>query len=156
MHVAKDQVLCASCMGIRPRIIAIDHGARRCGVAVTDPARIIASALATVETPRLLEYLAEYLRREPVEGFVVGLPVNLDGTATDATPLVERFIQDLKRRFPAQWVERVDERFTSRMAGHTLQQSGKGRMARRDKGALDRISATILLQGWLDRQARDR
>ena len=142
-------------MGLRPRIIAIDHGARRCGLAVTDPARIIASALATVETPRLLDYLAEYLRREQVEGFVVGVPVNLDGKPTDATPLVERFIADLKRRFPAQWVQRVDERFTSRMAGHTLQQSGKGRMARRDKGTLDRISATIMLQGWLQGAAGD-
>lgn len=140
-------------MGIRPRIIAIDHGAKRCGLAVTDPARIIASALATVETGRLMAFLADYLRREEVEGFVVGLPVDLDGRATDATPLVERMIQDLKRRFPGKWVEPVDERLTSRMAGQVLIGSGKGRMARRDKGALDRISATILLQGWMDRKA---
>jgi putative Holliday junction resolvase len=143
-------------MGLLPRIIAIDHGVKRCGLAVTDPARIIASALATVESAQLMAHLQRYVAAEPVEGFVVGLPLNLDGTPTDATPHVERFIQDLKRRFPGQWVETVDERFTSRMAEHVVQQSGKGRMARREKGALDRISATILLQAWLDRKARER
>lgn len=138
-------------MGLLPRIIAIDHGTKRCGLAVTDPARIIASALATVETAEVMAYLERYLDHEAVEGFVVGMPLNLDGTITDATPHVQRFIEDLKRQFPALWVEAVDERFSSRLAGHVLQNSGKGRMARRDKGQLDRISATILLQDWLSR-----
>lgn len=134
-----------------PRIIAIDHGLKRTGLAVTDRLQIIASALDTVPTPQLLDYLRKYLAKEEVEGFVVGMPTNLDGRATDGTPLVEAFLVELKKAFPGQWVETLDERFTSRMAQQTMQQSGIGRMARRDKGTLDRISATILLQGWMER-----
>jgi putative Holliday junction resolvase len=132
-----------------PRVIAIDHGLKRTGLAVTDPLRIIATALDTVPTTELFGYLKAYVAREQVDGFVVGLPVNLDGRATDATAAVEEFIGHLRRAFPGQWVQPVDERFTSRMAQQTLMASGKGRMARRDKGQLDRISATIILQSWL-------
>jgi len=133
-----------------PRVIAIDHGLKRTGLAVTDPLRIIATALDTVPTTELFAYLKAYVAKEAVDGFVVGLPMHLDGKPTDATPHVLEFIGHLKKAFPGQWVETVDERFTSRMAQQTLLASGKGRMARRDKGQLDRISATILLQGWLD------
>lgn len=136
------------------RVLAIDHGLKRTGLAVTDPARIIASALDTVATPEVFAYLARYLKAEKVEGFVVGLPVDLKGSDTDATPHVRAFIAELKKRFPAQWVETTDERLTSRMAGRTLLQSGVGRQARRDKGVLDRISATIILQGWLEQRQR--
>lgn len=135
-----------------PRVIAIDHGTKRTGLAVTDPARIIASALDTVPTGTLFEFLKHYLAKEAVDGFVVGMPCNLDGSPTDATPHVMRFVGDLKGRFPKQWVETVDERFTSVMAQRTMLESGIGRTARRDKGALDRISATILLQSWLDKR----
>jgi putative Holliday junction resolvase len=134
-----------------PRIIAIDHGLKRTGLAVTDPLQIIASALDTVPTPQLMDYLRKYVAREQVEGFVVGMPTNLDGRATDATPAVHAFLVELKKAFPGQWVETLDERFTSSMAQQTMLQSGIGRMARRDKGTLDRISATILLQGWMER-----
>ncbi|MBL7964167.1 MAG: Holliday junction resolvase RuvX [Flavobacteriales bacterium] len=134
------------------RVIAIDLGLKRTGIAVTDPLRIIASALETVETTKVMDYLSNYLAREAVDGFIVGLPVGLDGRPTDATAAVQDFIARLRAAFPAQWVEPVDERFTSRMAARTVQESGKGRMARRDKGQLDRISATILLQDWLQRQ----
>ena len=137
-----------------PRILAIDHGLKRTGLAVTDPACIIASALETVETPKLMAYLEVYLSKEPVEGFVVGLPVNLNGTATDATPHVQRFIGELKKRFPQQWVETVDERFSSRIAQQTMLASGIGKQARRDKGTVDRISATILLQSWMEQRRR--
>jgi putative Holliday junction resolvase len=133
-----------------PRVIAIDHGLKRTGLAVTDPLRIIATALDTVPTSELLAYLKQYLAREAVDGFVVGLPMHLDGKPTDATPHVQQFITRLKGTFPAQWIETVDERFTSRMAQQVLLQSGKGRMARREKGQLDRISATIILQGWME------
>lgn len=136
------------------RILAIDYGIKRTGLAVTDPARIIASALETVETKQVMTWLKDYVVREQVEGFVVGLPVNLNGRATDATPHVLGFIADLKKRFPAQWVETVDERLTSRLAQQTLLASGVGKLARRDKGVLDRISATILLQGWLEQRQR--
>ena len=134
------------------RVIGIDHGGKRTGVAVTDPLRIIASALATVDTSEVIAFLRDYVAREQVEGFVVGLPVGLDNRPTDATAAVKAFVAELRRRFPAQWVETADERFTSRLAQHAMLDSGKGRMARRDKGSLDRISATIILQGWLDRQ----
>ncbi|MCC6541039.1 MAG: Holliday junction resolvase RuvX [Flavobacteriales bacterium] len=131
------------------RVIAIDHGTVRTGLAVTDPLRIIATALDTVPTRELLAYLQAYCEREAVDGFVVGLPTDLSGRPTDATAGVEAFIAALRRTFPSLWVETMDERFTSRMAQQVLLQSGKGRMARRDKGQLDRISATIILQGWL-------
>ncbi len=133
-----------------PRIIAIDYGLKRTGLAVTDTLRIIASALDTVETKGLVKYLQAYVAREQVDGFVVGLPMDLANNPTDATAAVRAFVTDLKKRFPAQWVETVDERFTSRMAQRTMLDSGKGRMARRERGALDRISATIILQSWLN------
>lgn len=133
------------------RVLAIDFGLKRTGLAVTDPARIIASALDTVPSAELMAYLKRYVAKEAVEGFVVGLPCNLDGTPTDITPNVLLFVDALKQTFPKMWVETVDERFTSIIAQRTMLQSGIGRMARRDKGTVDRISATIILQGWMDR-----
>ncbi|MBK9760586.1 MAG: Holliday junction resolvase RuvX [Flavobacteriales bacterium] len=138
------------------RVLAIDFGLKRTGLAVTDPLRIIASALETVETKALIDYLKKYVVKEQVDGFVVGLPVNLNGAATDATPHVQAFIKELKRHLPNHWVETVDERFSSTMAKQTLLDSGAGKMNRRDKGTLDRISATILLQGWLQQQDQRR
>lgn len=134
------------------RILAIDYGTKRTGLAVTDPARIIASALDTVPTAELMAYLRKYTAKEAVEGFVVGLPCNLDGTPTDATPHVVRFVAELRQAFPKQWVETTDERFTSTIAQRTMLQSGIGKKARRDKGTLDRISATLILQGWMERK----
>lgn len=134
-----------------PRVIAIDFGLKRTGLAVTDPARIIASALDTVPSAELMAYLQRYTAKEVVDGFVVGLPCNLDGTPTDITPNVHLFVSALKQALPKQWVETMDERFTSTLAQRTMLESGIGRMARRDKGTVDRISATILLQNWLDR-----
>lgn len=134
------------------RTIAIDHGLKRTGLAVTDPAGIIASALDTVPTTGLMDYLKKYTAKENVAGFVVGMPRNLNGTPTDATPHVERFVQELKKQFPQQWVETVDERFTSTIAQQTMLASGIGKKARRDKGTVDRISATLILQSWMDRR----
>lgn len=136
-----------------PRVIAIDFGLKRTGLAVTDPLRIIATALDTVPSEQLLDYLRNYVAKEPVDGFVIGLPAHLDGTPAEIAPNVHALIEVLKKTFPVLWVETVDERFTSRMAQQILLQSGKGKMARRDKGQLDRISATILLQGWLERSS---
>lgn len=139
------------------RVIGIDHGSRRTGLAATDATRMIASALETVPTAEVLDHLRRLLAKEPADGFVVGLPVNLNGTPTDGTAGVLAFVEQLKRAFPDHWVETVDERFTSSMAQQALMASGKGRMARRDKSQLDRISATIILQGWLEQQyARTR
>jgi len=134
------------------RVLGIDFGLKRTGVAVTDSLRIIASALETVETKGLMRYLADYCAKETVDGFVVGLPVNLDGSDTVVTPNVRLFAEALNQRFPSCFVDLADERFTSKLAHTTLLASGKGRMARREKGQLDRISATIILQSWLDRQ----
>lgn len=134
------------------RVIAIDFGLKRTGLAVTDPLRIIASALVTVESSLLMDYISEYCGKEPVDGFVIGLPVHLDGSDTDVTPNVRLLADALRNRFPAHFVELADERFTSKLAQQTLLDSGKGRMARREKGQLDRISATIILQDWLARQ----
>jgi putative Holliday junction resolvase len=101
-----------------------------------------------------MDYLKRYVAQEGVEGFVVGLPCNLDGSPTDITPNVHLFIAELQRQFPTQWVETVDERFTSVLAQRTLLASGLGKKARRDKGTTDRISATLILQGWMDQRAR--
>lgn len=139
---------------VMSRILAIDHGSKRVGLAVTDPLRIIATALDTIPEREVIAYLQAYVAKEAVEGFVVGLPMGLNGKPTDATAGVENFIARLRKLFPGQWVETVDERFTSRMAQQTMLASGKGRMARRDKGALDRISATIILQGWMEQRPR--
>ena len=134
------------------RVLAIDHGRKRTGLAVTDPLRIIASALDTVPTAEVIAYLNAYLAREEVDGFVVGLPMGLDGRPTDATAGVEAFLKQLRKAFPGKWVETVDERFTSSLAKQAVLQSGIGRKARRDKAQLDRISATIMLQDWLTRK----
>lgn len=134
------------------RILAIDFGLKRTGLAVTDPGRIIASALATVPSEELMDFLKRYTGKEAVEGFVVGLPCNLDGTPTDVTPNVRLFIAELQRQFPKHWVEPVDERFTSVMAQRAMVESGIGKKARRDKGTVDRISAVLLLQSWMARR----
>jgi putative Holliday junction resolvase len=133
-----------------PRVIAIDFGLKRTGLAVTDPLRIIATALVTVPSEELLDHLRSYLAKEQVDGFVVGLPKHLDGKPMDIAANVHALVEVLQKTFPQCWVETVDERFTSSMAQQTLLTSGKGRMARREKGQLDRISATIILQGWLE------
>ena len=132
-----------------PRVIAIDFGLKRTGLAVTDPLRIIATALDTVDPKDLMDYLKAYVAKEVVDGFVLGLPVHLDGKPTELATNVHALVEALKKTFPALWVETVDERFTSRIAQETLNISGKGRMARREKGQVDRISATIILQGWM-------
>lgn len=135
------------------RVIGIDYGTKRTGLAVTDPLRIIATAMETVDSAEAIDFLSVYAATETVDGFVVGLPMHLNGRPTDATAGVQAFITALKKAFPDRWVETVDERFTSRMAHEALIMSGKGRMARREKGQLDRISATIILQGWLSKQS---
>ncbi len=134
------------------RVIAIDFGLKRTGLAVTDPLRIIATALETVESKDLMRFLEDFCRREAVDGIVLGLPKNLDGSDTDVTANVRLLEAELRRRFPTLFIESVDERFTSKLAQETLMASGKRRMARREKGQLDRISATIMLQGWLARK----
>ncbi len=132
-----------------PRILAIDYGAKRTGLAVTDPSKIIASALETVPTDKLLEYLKKYTQTEAVEAFVVGMPKNLDGTTTDGTAYVERFVVELKNSFPETPIHLHDERFTSKMAMQTMIAGGMKKKDRRVKGNIDKISAVIILQSFM-------
>ena|SRR5690625_753334 len=132
-----------------PRILSIDYGAKRTGLAVTDPLKIIASGLTTVSTPDLFPYLKEYLKKEEVELFLVGEPRNLDDSPTDATLPARQCVKDLKKHFPKIPVKQVDERYTSKMAAKTLVDSGLRKKKRRNKALLDEISATIMLQEYL-------
>ena len=132
------------------RVLSIDYGVRRTGLAVTDPLQLIAGGLTTVETPRLMAFLQDYVRREPVERFVVGLPKQTNGRDSDNLPRVRSFVGQLKKMFPNVPVEMWDERYTSVMAHRTMLESGIGRMARRNKALVDEISATIILQGWME------
>lgn len=130
--------------------MSIDYGVRRTGLAVTDPLQLIVGGLTTVETPRLMAFLQDYVRREPVERFVVGLPKQTNGRDSDNLPRVRSFVGQLKKMFPDVLVEMWDERYTSVMAHRTMLESGIGRMARRNKALVDEISATIILQGWME------
>ena len=133
------------------RVLSIDYGKRRTGLAVTDPCQIIAGGLATVDTRDLLKYLVEYTRREPVERFVVGLPKQTNGLDSENLPRVQAFVAQLQKTLPDIPVEWWDERYTSVLAHRTMLDSGIGRKARQNKALVDEISATIILQGWMER-----
>jgi putative Holliday junction resolvase len=135
-----------------PRIVAIDYGGKRTGIAVTDPLQIIATALETVPTKSLLAFLKEYTSKEDIESFVVGEPKNLDGSATDASQMVKDFVVILKMEFPKTPIHLIDERFTSKMAFQSMIAGGTSKKDRRIKGNIDKISATIILQDFMSRQ----
>lgn len=132
------------------RILAIDYGSRRVGLAVTDPQQIIASPLDTVSAKDLMPYLKRYLTREQVERIVVGYPLKEDGTPTHATPLVDHLLQQLKQTFPGLRIYTHDERFTSKLARRSLVASGAKKKSRQKKENLDKISATLILQSFLE------
>lgn len=134
------------------RVLAIDYGVRRTGLAVTDPLQIVPGGLTTVETPRLLAFLKDYVAKENVERFVVGLPKQTNGRDSDNLPRVRSFVGQLRKTFPDVPVDMWDERFTSVLAHRTMLESGIGKMARRNKALVDEISATIILQGWMERR----
>jgi putative holliday junction resolvase len=134
-----------------PRILAIDYGQKRTGIAVTDPLKIIAQGLATVDSPRLISFLKEYFVKEPVELILIGYPTNWDDSPTDATPMVEGMIREFKKYFPSLPVVKVDERYTSKMASRAMIEMGMKKKQRRDKALVDEIAATIMLQEYLDR-----
>jgi putative holliday junction resolvase len=133
-----------------PRILAIDYGAKRVGLAVTDPMKIIANSLETVSTNKVLDFLKNYCEKEAVEAFVVGLPMNLDGNRTDGTIYVERFVAQLKKLFPEIPVHLHDERFTSKMAVRAMVAGGMKKKDRQNKANIDKISATIILQSFME------
>lgn len=131
------------------RILSIDYGLKRTGLAVTDPLKIIATGLTTVDTKELLPFLKNYFANEEVELILIGEPKNLDDTDTHATPLVEKFVKELQKNFPSIPVKKVDERFTSKMASRAMLEMGMKKKQRRDKKLIDEIAATILLQEYL-------
>ncbi len=131
------------------RIICIDYGGKRCGLAVTDPLQIIATALTTVATKELYTYLAAYFAKETVELILIGEPLNLDDTPTHATPLVKKAIVELTKKFPNIPIQTVDERFSSKNAVRAMVEMGMKKKDRQDKKNVDQIAATILLQEYL-------
>jgi putative Holliday junction resolvase len=131
------------------RIICIDYGGKRTGLAVTDPLQIIATALATVPTKVLYTYLKEYFAKEQVDLILIGEPLNLDDTATHATPLVAEAVKRLQKEFPHIPLKKVDERFTSKMASRAMVEMGMKKKDRQVKGNIDQIAATIMLQEYL-------
>lgn len=137
------------------RIIAIDYGAKRTGIAVTDPLGIIAQPLETVATHTLMDFLRGYIARESVERIIVGLPKQMDGSNSENFRRIEPFVNRLRKEFPSIPVEYYDERFTSVLAHRAMIDGGVGKMARRDKAMVDRISAAIILQGYMDSKKTD-
>jgi putative Holliday junction resolvase len=131
------------------RIICIDYGGKRTGLAVTDPLQIIATALDTISTQDLIPYLKNYFLQEHVELILIGEPLNLDDSPTHATPLVHQTIRQLQKQFPAIPIQTVDERFTSKMATQAMIQMGMKKKDREVKANKDKIAATIMLQEYL-------
>ncbi len=138
------------------RILAIDYGTRRTGLAVSDPLRIIAGALATVETKQLERYLADYFAENDVDIIVLGKPAQMNGTPSQTMRYIEPLAGRLRHAYPDKEVVLYDERFTSVLAHRTMLESGIGREARRDKALVDRISATIILQSYMESEAMRR
>ena len=134
------------------RILAIDYGGKRTGLAVTDPLQIIATGLTTIASPELISYLRKYFQQETVELVIIGLPKNWDESATHGTPLAEAAIKKLQKEFPLMPLKTVDERYTSKMAKDSMLQMGMKKKKRRDKKIVDEIAATIMLQEYMQSQ----
>lgn len=132
------------------RVLAIDYGQKRVGLAVTDELRMIAGALATVHSKDVITFLKDYTSREKVDCFVVGYPLTLQNQLSESARFTEPFVKLLQKTFPAIPVERVDERFTSKMASAAILQSGAKKKDRQDKGLVDKVSAVIILQSYLE------
>jgi len=133
------------------RILSIDYGAKRTGIAVTDPLKIIATGLTTIHPKELISFLKDYFSKEDVELIIIGEPRNWDDTDTHATPLVENCIKELQKNFPSMPIQKVDERYTSKMAKDAMIEMGMKKKDRRNKAIVDEIAATILLQEYLNR-----
>ncbi len=134
------------------RVLAIDYGVRRTGIAVTDPLQIIANGLTTVDTRQLLAFIQDHVKREAVERFVIGRPMQTNGRESENLKNVEKFVEQLQKALPNIPVTWWDERYTSLLAHQTMLESGIGKMARRNKALVDEISACIILQGWMERR----
>jgi putative Holliday junction resolvase len=131
------------------RILCLDYGGKRTGIAVTDPLQIIATGLTTVDTKDLYTFLADYFKQEPVELIIIGEPLNLDDSPTHATPLVLKAIEQLAKKFPLMPIQKVDERYSSKNAVRAMVEMGMKKKDRRNKKTIDQIAATIILQEYL-------
>jgi putative holliday junction resolvase len=136
------------------RILALDYGLKRTGIAVTDPLQIIATGLRTVETPQLFNFLKEYFSKETVELILIGEPKNLDDSDTHATAAVHKTVARLKKEFPSIPVQMVDERYSSKMASRAMIDMGLRKKQRQNKALVDEIAATIILQEYLQSTQR--
>jgi len=132
------------------RILAIDYGTKRTGLAVTDPLKIISTALDTVETPILVDYLKKYFLREPVDEVVIGMPKQLNNQDSDTAPAVRAFVDMFKKNFPDKPIYLADERFTSALAKRAMLEGGMSKKQRQVKSNVDKISATIILQAYME------
>jgi putative Holliday junction resolvase len=135
------------------RLLAIDYGQKRVGIAVTDNEQIIASGLTTVHSEDVLSFLENYLKREEVECFVIGEAKNLDNSPSESARFIEPFVKKLSKTFPDIKIVRVDERFSSKIAFQTMIDAGLKKKTRRDKALVDKVSATIILQSYLESRA---
>ncbi|MFL1013382.1 Holliday junction resolvase RuvX [Flavisericum labens] len=131
------------------RVLALDFGTKRTGIAVTDELQIIASGLTTVDTRKLFVFLKDYLSKESVELFLIGEPKQMDNTASESEQYIKPFIDKLQKTFPEIPIKRIDERFTSKMAFQTMIDSGLKKKERQNKALIDEISATLILQSYL-------
>ncbi|ELM3650143.1 Holliday junction resolvase RuvX [Flavobacterium psychrophilum] len=135
-----------------PRILAIDYGQKRTGIAITDEMQIIASGLTTIASETSIAFLRDYFTKEKVEKVLIGEPKQMNGEPSQSTNIIEKFVTKFKNNFPDMAIERVDERFTSKMAFQTMIDSGLKKKQRQNKALVDEISATIMLQDYLTRK----
>ena len=132
------------------KALGIDYGKKRIGIAISDSLQIIASSLTTVNTPDIFIFLDDLLKKQEIDCFVVGEPKNLDGTPTDSTAITKEFVAKLSKKYPQIPIKRIDERFTSKIAKQSILDAGIKKMKRRDKALVDKVSAAIILQSYLD------
>jgi len=132
------------------RLVGIDYGKKRVGIAVSDPGKIIASGLATVPSHEIFSYIKEYVEKEKIDGFIVGMPRQMSGEPSESAPLVKSFVTGLTRKHPGIPVHLVDERFTSKMAKMAMIEGGLKKKKRQDKGLVDSVSAALILQSYME------
>ena len=132
------------------KALGIDYGKKRVGIAISDSLQIIASALTTIDTPNIFTFLKDLLEKEEIDCFVGGEPKNLDGTPTDSTVITKEFVAKLSKKYPHISIKRIDDRFTSKIAKQSILDAGIKKMKRRDKALVDKVSAAIILQSYLD------
>ncbi|MPL88128.1 putative pre-16S rRNA nuclease [bioreactor metagenome] len=130
--------------------MAIDYGSKRVGLAVSDTQRIIATSLTTVETKKIFEFLDDYLKKEEVDEFIVGLAKQMDNTLSESSVYIEPFVLELGKKYPDKKIVRIDERFTSKIASRAILDSGAKKKQRRDKALVDTVSAVIILQSYMN------